>query len=207
MGQRQDYLKEICTKKFGGGNHSRPSGFEILNTTFIKEINEVYSKLNGQLDIPPTGFGSWDIDLKDFILELDEERHFNRYRLQTLDSDFYSGWKFFDIANYTKFCSIYEKECLNSASWGKNWKNNSTEKQFGTSSEPKNFDGNGSSRWKQRAYYDFLKDISAKIIHVPIIRISIWENVEYTIVDELIKSNRKDILLKLIERKINIHVG
>ncbi|MCK4799233.1 MAG: hypothetical protein KAT05_17805, partial [Spirochaetes bacterium] len=163
MGKKQDYLKKIYIAEFGEEKHLKPSADEFLNSKFAPTIKTVYSKLNGQLIHPPTRFGSWDIDLKGFIVELDEEKHFNRYRLLTLNSDYYKNETYFDIEKYKTYCSKYENECLKSASWGKNWKNDSTEKQFGNSNEPKKLDGNGASRWKQRAFYDFLKDVSSRL--------------------------------------------
>lgn len=207
MGQRQDLLNKICIDKFGRGHHVKPTNEDLMSSNYYKEIKEIYSKLNGQLNTPPTRFGSWDINLKEFIIELDEERHFNRYRLVTLNSDFYLNHNLFDKDSYKEFCITHESDCIKSASWGKNWKNNSTEKQFGTSSEPKDFSGNGSSRWKQRAYYDFVKDVASKVIDIPILRISIWENFESGSIDSLIKRNQRIDLEKFIELKIKKHVG
>lgn len=53
------------------------------------------------------------------------------------------------------------------------WANNSTEKQFGKPDDNGDFSQNGSPRWKQGAYYDFLKDYLFAISGVPIIRFSI----------------------------------
>lgn len=207
MGKKQDYLKRIYIAEFGEGTHSKPSTDKLLNSKFAPFIKTVYSKLNGQLSLPPTRFGSWDIDLGNFIVELDEERHFNRYRLITLNSDFYQNQTYFNIESYKVYCSKYEDECLSAASWGKNWKNNSTEKQFGISSEQRIFEGNGASRWKQRAFYDFLKDISSHVLSIPIIRISIYDTVNSIRIDELINIERKEILLRLIAKIIKKHVG
>lgn len=39
--------------------------------------------------------------------------------------------------------------------------------------------GNGSSRWKQRAFYDFVKDASTLLTQIPVIRLSIYDTVKY----------------------------
>ena len=202
MGKRQDYLKEICLRKFGKGSHKRPSRNEILESNFLNTIKIAYKQLNGQFETPPTRIGPWDINTKDFIIELDEERHFNRYRLLTLKSEFYKNWDLFNVEKYKEFCVKYEQKCLETAGWAGNWKNNSTEKQFGKSNAEKNLTENGSSRWKQRAYYDFVKDISSLIIKIPIIRISIYEKIDSFMIDELIKQKKEETIVKYIENRI-----
>lgn len=207
MGQRQDFLYKICMEQFGIGHHLKPSNTDLLSSKYSREIIKVYSYLNGQLTTPPTRFGNWDISLKDSIIELDEERHFNRYRLITLESDFYSDHTLLNRDIYKTYCINNEIDCLKAASWGKNWKNNSTEKQFGTSALLKDLSGNGSSRWKQRAFYDFLKDVSSKIIDVPILRVSIWERFGTNTINNILKQNQKLELKKYLEMKINNHVS
>jgi hypothetical protein len=52
------------------------------------------------------------------------------------------------------------------------------EAQFGEASQSKDLRGNGSPRWKQRAFYDFVKDLSPLLIHVPVVRVAVWDTVE-----------------------------
>ena len=203
MGKRQDYLKEICQERFDEGSHIKPSKSELLDSKYYNIIETVYRNLNGQQSIPPTRFGPWDIEMKDFIIELDEERHFNRYRETTLKSELYLNWKSFDIEKYRLFCTKFEQKCLSAAGWSGNWKNNSTEKQFEKSNTEKELAGNGSSRWKQRAYYDFVKDVSSQIMGVPIIRISIYDTIDSLTINELLNNHRKEILLNYIENRIS----
>ena len=66
---------------------------------------------------------------------------------------------------------------LKAGGFGGNWTNSSSEKQFGHSSMPKIMDENGSARWKQRAFYDFLKDVSILVHKVPLVRLSIWDEI------------------------------
>ena len=56
------------------------------------------------------------------------------------------------------------------------WLNNSTEGHFGPSGPRGDLSGNGSSRWKQRALYDFMKDITQLDRQRPrLARIGIWD--------------------------------
>ena len=130
MGQRQEKLKEITLKKFTAFKHDKLTLKELENSNVVKFVSDTYKKLGGQLDTFPTNYGPWDISTKDFILELDEERHFNRYRLETLRSNFYDTHTSFSVVNYKNFCNDFENHCLSAASWSKNWKNDSTEKMF-----------------------------------------------------------------------------
>ncbi len=86
MGQRQDRLKEFALKKFTAFKHDKLSIEELENSDLVEVVRNTYKKLGGQLNKLPTNYGPWDISTKDFIIELDEERHFNRYRLETLNS-------------------------------------------------------------------------------------------------------------------------
>ena len=64
---------------------------------------------------------------------------------------------------------------MKAGSYGGKWKNSSTDTQFKPSNEEGVLDGNGSSRWKQRAFYDFLKDVHGIVRGIPVIRISIYD--------------------------------
>jgi len=55
--------------------------------------------------------------------------------------------------------------------------NNGCVARFGAASPPKDLGGNGSPRWKQRAFYDFIKDLSPLLIGVPVVGIAVWGTV------------------------------
>jgi hypothetical protein len=205
MGERQNKLKALVEREFGLKTHLKPTGFELFTSKYSKDIIEIYKELGGLMDEPPTKFGPWDVSSSKFIIELDEERHFNRYRVLTLKSNLYNGETHFMVSSYKQFCKLYERGCLKAACWGKNWKNNSTEKQFGKSDIEGTFIKNGSSRWKQRAYYDFLKDVSSKILDIPIIRISIYDSIENTNIDNALNLNLETSLLKFIKSKVKLY--
>lgn len=48
--------------------------------------------------------------------------------------------------------------------------------------------GNGPSRWKQRAFYDYLKDLYSVIENIPVIRLSIYDQVHYSTLNQLIEN-------------------
>lgn len=158
MGERQTLLKSITEDIYSGSLIKSPklSIFEIEYSGLINEVERVYSALGGTSEQIPINYGPWDISLKDFCIELDEERHFNRYRLETLASSIYNDFPFFSVSNYKTYCLTKEEQCLRAASWGNNWKTNSSDKNFVISGDYGDLSENGSSRWRQRAFYDFL---------------------------------------------------
>jgi hypothetical protein len=203
MGQRQNILKDIICRHWNLYRQPKPSSQDLLSSNYSNYIFKAYQKLTGALELPPTNFGAWDISTHGFIIELDEEQHFNRYRLTTLESNFYKEHRTFTLNDYRRFCENNETVCLKCASRGGYWKNDSTEKQFLQSGLNGVLDGNGSSRWKQRAYYDFLKDISSKIIKVPLIRISIYDTFKGFTVHQLLESNSENLVLELVTERIS----
>jgi hypothetical protein len=120
---------------------------------------------------------SWDIEWNGIAVELDECLHFNRYRGLTLMSGSYALLRAFPLDTYQRFCTEYEDTCLQAGSYGGKWSNSSAEVQFGEASQPKDLGGNGSPRWKQRAFYDFVKDLSPLLIGVTVVRVSVWDTV------------------------------
>ncbi|MDB4904034.1 MAG: hypothetical protein JWQ63_3315 [Mucilaginibacter sp.] len=202
MGRRQNNLKKIVHSICEEEKQLKPSSSEILTSKYSNHIFEAYSFFEGKLNVPPTGFGPWDISTNKFIIELDEERHFNRYRFSTLESPFYKKYEYFSLTDYKAYCKEKEKNCLKAAQFGGNWKNNSTEKHFCKSNLNGVLDDNGSSRWKQRAYYDFLKDITSKILKVPLIRISVYDTYKGITIDQLLETNTESLLLEFVNERI-----
>ena len=130
------------------------------------------------LPSPRLNLRKWDIEFEGLAVELDECLHFNRYRLVTLESTVYGHLESFPLVQYQSFCRDYEAECLSAGSWGKRWSNRSCDEQFGPSGPLKQLTGPGSSRWKQRAFYDFVKDLSPLIIGQRVVRLAVWDVLE-----------------------------
>lgn len=207
MGERQTLLKSITEDIYSGSLIKSPklSIFEIEYSGLINEVERVYSALGGTSEQIPINYGSWDISLKDFCIEFDEERHFNRYRLETLASSIYNDFPFFSVSNYKEYCLTKEEQCLRAASWGNNWKTNSSDKHFVASGDYGDLSENGSSRWRQRAFYDFIKDLNSVIRKVPVLRISIYDTYNGSTVNEmLIKKDVRNLKAFLKDLRKNI---
>ena len=173
MGKKEELLCKILNAE--KGERIRVTEESLKN---INQIKIIYNELGGCSDKIPLRIGNFDIKIENNkYLELDEQLHFNRYRLITLDSNCYSKCNFFDIDFYKQLCKQHENDCLSSGGYGGKWKNNSTEKLFKKSAPFKDLTGNGSSRWKQRAFYDFVKDVFALENNLMLRRVSIWETI------------------------------
>jgi hypothetical protein len=150
------------------------------------EVALVYRRLGGMLDVPPQRAGKFDSKWGPIMVEVDECRHFNRYREITLDSPLYDAMPRFPREAYRRFCREYEYECWKAANWGGYWtdKNECCERQFGAG-QPQGtpldaFEGigpnpNGAPRWKQRAFYDFLKDVCSALGPPDMVRVAEWD--------------------------------
>lgn len=207
MGERQALLKSLAEDIYDNSSIKTPkiSIFEIEYSGLISEVERIYYALGGTSEQVPLNYGAWDIPLKDFCIELDEERHFNRYRFETLTSSIYKDYSFFSVSNYREYCLMNEDQCLKSASWGNNWRTNSSDKLFIVSGDNGDLSKNGSSRWRQRAFYDFIKDLTFFIRKVPVLRVSIYDTYNGNTVNEmLIKKDVQNLraLLKYLGKCI-----
>lgn len=120
--------------------------------------------------------GAWDVLVDGVLVELDEQLHFNRYRALTLQARSYNGIPHFPAAAYQGLCSTREDVCLKHGRGQGRWINPSTEAHFGPASPRGDLSGNGSRRWKQRAVYDLMKDLTQLDPDAaPLARIAIWD--------------------------------
>lgn len=124
-------------------------------------IRTVYDLLGGNADefvrIRP---GGYDLAFQTphglLLIELDEEQHFNRYRAMTLDATADLGLPW--TPAYQAYSREHEARLLPGWGTGKRWTNPSAARFFGTPSTPGDFTGVGAPRWRQRAFYDSIKD-------------------------------------------------
>ena len=196
MGKRQQLLEDIASGAFGKGIHPWISGADFERSGLYPEILRVYRNLGGLDVAPKLKPGGWDIPLKEAIIELDEENHFNRYRLTTLESPIYQNCNSFNLEGYRSYCHRHELRCVTSGNY---WDTPSAARQFGQSNPTRgNLSGGGSSRWKQRAFNDFLKDAYSIITGVPVIRISIYDTFRNHTIGELLKRADTDALEALL---------
>lgn len=178
MGAQQRVLEESLLDA-GWRRHTvpRPSAQMLAEIGLSAEVAAVYARLGG------TGFaariapGGWDIAAEPYILELDEQRHFNRFRRATLESSVYAVNRLFDTDEYRRFCDDHEDDCLRSARHGGYWATPVSDREFGPSGPLGVIDGLGPSRWRQRAFYDFVKDAWALATGLPMLRLAVWETV------------------------------
>lgn len=137
------------------------------------EVLRLYRALGGPQDAPMLRPGPWDIWADGVLIELDEQLHFNRYRAMTLESSAYEQLTLFPLDRYRLFCQEREAVCLKHGASQGRWMNQSTDNHFGPSGPRGDLSAAGSSRWKQRALYDFMKDVGVQA--VPMARIAIWD--------------------------------
>lgn len=150
-----------------------PPGLADLTDSTQAEALRLYRALGGRHDPPKLSPGPWDIVVDGILVELDEQLHFNRYRRVTLESASYSAVPSFPAELYRRFCDRYEPVCLKAAASQGRWMNPATESHFGPSGPRGDLSGAGASRWKQRALYDFIKDVAPH--RLPMARVSIWD--------------------------------
>ena len=129
-----------------------------LTSELRREAIDIYGLLGGTCADPVLRPGGWDLAFEDGLLvELDEELHFNRYRLLTLCAPALrpSAW----ATVYRELCSTHEADCLAAGRWGKRWTTPSAAAMFGPPGPPGSLDEPGAPRWKERALYDAIKDL------------------------------------------------
>jgi hypothetical protein len=111
-------------------------------------------------------------------IELDEEQHFNRYRTVTLSCPEYLRMPWFPLSPYQNYSLTFEPLCLAKASYLGYWSTIGSVRIFGPPGPKVVLTGSGSPRWKQRAYYDYLRDIlplACPVLRVA--RLSIYDNI------------------------------
>lgn len=181
MGQKQDQLTRLLDRH-GAVTHgvvAFPTMADLAESNLIPEIDAVYRALGGVLDHVPLNLRKWDLEFDGAAVELDEQLHFNRYRAITLESPLYELLPGFPRDLYQTYCREQEDDCLSAGGYGGKWSNRSCDAQFGLASPPKVFSGVGPSRWKQRAFYDFVKDLSPLLLGITVSRVSVWDWIEH----------------------------
>jgi len=135
----------------------------------------LYRGFGGRVEAPSLRPGKWDLVFDGgFVVELDDELHFNRYRALTLSGDWARRLPW--TTDYLKYCADGEERCLADGRWGKRWTNPSCERLFGAADTPGSFDAGGAPRWKQRALYDAIKDAYALAgLGVRLARLSVYD--------------------------------
>ncbi|MEX2660053.1 MAG: hypothetical protein WD232_10180 [Acidimicrobiales bacterium] len=169
---------------------------ESLNAIGLgTEVATIYRRLGGVGAAARVAPGGWDIATDPFVVELDEQRHFNRFRRATLDSAIYDSNPIFDTDAYRRFCDDHEADCLRSAKHGGYWATPVSDREFGVSGPLGVIDGLGPSRWRQRAFYDFVKDTWALATRLPMLRLAVWD-----VVDDETQLTLGTLLTRLVKK-------
>lgn len=179
MGARQERLQEYLLAagaRATGGIPRCKSPSDLARAGILDEVVRTYHQLSGTASLPTLNAGAWDIQIDGHAVELDEEQHFNRYRAITLSSPVYRRLAVLNMRDYTQWCAAHEGACLRTAGTRSGfWTKPSCEREFGPSSPVGVLDGGGSSRWKQRAFYDFIKDLTPLVYGHEVRRLAVWE--------------------------------
>ncbi|MFD1720328.1 DUF7255 family protein [Amnibacterium endophyticum] len=163
-----------------------PPRLENLPPRAVDDLRNLYRKLGGVDESPAFRPGVWDIVLEDgAVLELDEELHFNRFRATTLGERGFERLPW--AADYGRYASHREHECLRAGQWGARWTTAGSVRMFGGGDPPGDLGPAGSPRWKQRALYDAIKDAHAAAGVVRLIRLSIYDELEGTALDTVLR--------------------
>jgi hypothetical protein len=140
------------------------------------EIQALCSALGGD-PTTPIRPGAWDLAFAGgLVVELDEELHFNRFRTRTLQPAWTAAlpWR----EDYLAHSNVHEQECSAAGRWGRRWTSGASETMFGPPPAPGVPEGRGAPRWKQRALYDAVKDITASTSSaIRLARLSVWDTV------------------------------
>lgn len=179
MGQKQHRLCELLGRVGAVSDHTLPFPRveDVAESSLTGEIDRVYRLLGGVLTAIPLNLHSWDLEFDGMAVELDEDLHFNRYRGITLSSVSYLRLPCFPLSTYRQYCSEHEQDCLDAGTFGRRWSTLRSIDQFGPASTPGNLSGGGSPRWKQRAFYDFVNDLSPLLVDVTVVRLAVWDKV------------------------------
>lgn len=139
-------------------------------------LTEIYEDLGGVGKIPLLQKLKFDFKIGRNLFVYDEELHFNRYRLITFRSNFYSELNFPFLETQKRLCRTYEKECLKVGLQHRIWNGVPVAKHcFGEASEPGDFSENGAIGWKLTAYNDAQFDLQTRIHGYKLFRITPYE--------------------------------
>jgi hypothetical protein len=163
----------------------------------------LWRELGGFLPMPVWRPGAWDLVFAGpLVVELDEELHFNRYRALTLEASWARDLPW--TPSYRSYCLEYEDRCLEAGSWGKRWTNASCARMF-SGGPAGQLEGDGAPRWKQRAFYDALKDTGAgNEIGVAIARVAIYDAVDGAVLEDVLERRaaaEPSAVLALVEQQ------
>jgi hypothetical protein len=147
-----------------------------------EQLLGLYSAMGGRPGRPLRP-GAWDIALRGgLVVELDEDMHFNRYRAQTLTEPWEDSLPW--ALAYRSYSLRWEHRA---GTGGQRWTSPPAEKMFGPADPDGVFGLYGAPRWKQRAFYDSVKDAAAVAGVVRLARISVYDSVAGVQIEDLLR--------------------
>ena len=150
MGAQQDRLGEIL-RELGFSEADKPPRPKLaaMSPEAQKQVMGVVPCARRCPHRSTTRNGCWDSAYTDLVVELDESAHFNLYRAVTPEPEWAQQlpWR----SAYLTYTTAFEGVCRDERGWGGYWTNTSAEQQFGPPGPPRDLEGAGSPRWKQRA--------------------------------------------------------
>ena len=177
---RTEALKAFLERRgflFSDDGPPRLAWNDLRRAGLAGEALNIYRRLGGVHDVPPVHPGAWNIACGDLVIEVDEERHFNRYRAFTLESKAYQKLTF-PAQAYQQYCFRYESQCMAAAGSGPWWSTPSSEFGYGAGDPAGTLGSLGPPRWRQRAFNDWIKDMSSMLARVAVCRIAVWDPLE-----------------------------
>jgi hypothetical protein len=88
---------------------------------------------------------------------------------------------------YRTYCAKNEPRCLEAGSWGKRWTNESCARMF-AGGHTGHLEGPGAPRWKQRAFYDAIKDsVVGSGIDLAFARVAIYDPVDGAVLEDVLE--------------------
>ncbi|GAA4852045.1 DUF7255 family protein [Algivirga pacifica] len=156
----------------------QPDIKDIVSSPFKEEVKEVYASLGGKADFRKIRLPQWPITLdQNTVVFLDDQLHFNRYRMRTLRAEIYQqNYIGFKVEKYRSYSRKKEAECLKSGVTDRSWTHKAAEVNFGPGSETRgDLQGEGAPAWKFNAFVDYLLDLYLPLKQIMVIRISIWD--------------------------------
>lgn len=147
-----------------------------LPAAAVDTLMACFREMGGVPARPALAPRGWDMQADDLLVEFDEDLHFNRYRSLSLGTPGSPALPWSEP--YGHYVVEMEGLCLRAGSHGGKWANPSSDRMFGGSDGEGILWPLGSSRWKQRAVYDALKDAYA--LHssgVSLARVSIYDEI------------------------------
>ena len=209
MNIRQKNLTRILSKKYLENDEiTFIDSKDLKGTQFSKDYINCYQQLGGIKDWPQIRVKGYLFENRKFAVVLDDQLHFNKYRLMTLRSLAYEDFKAFKLDRYRILCKKFANECLKSGS-AANWTDPTSENLFGASQSSGDLGLKGSSGWKYRAFCDFTEDVYSLHAKVKLLRVSIYDEILINhklikIGDILVnpKKEQEEFLLKYLDRRI-----